>query len=360
MEPLKNLIDRKVVEAYSNELSKHLKQFDYVQFENLIINNDWEQRELMNRIQHVADVIHITAQGSFGEIVEGLEKAAMSLPSGFEQIIFPTYVKMYGLDYFDRSMQALELLTQFSTGEFAVRPFIKAFPDKTMIQMRQWSSHKNEHIRRLASEGCRPRLPWGGNLKAFIKDPSPVLVVLEELKNDESLYVRKSVANNLNDITKDHPELVLGTCRRWLSEKNERTSWIVKKALRTLLKRPHPEALELFGYGNVNSIEITELKLQDEIINIGDKLKFSFLVNNQGKNASKLRVEYLIYYKKKSGSSTKVFQISEFELEGNENKEFSKTQAFHHMTTRKLYPGKHKLSIRVNGIVKVEKIFELK
>ncbi|MGB0402573.1 MAG: DNA alkylation repair protein [Salibacteraceae bacterium] len=359
MEPLKNLVNQEIVELYAHELNKHLNGFDSVQFKHLILDKEWGQRELMDRIHHVAYVIQKVSNGSFNDTVEGLEKAAPNLPTGFEQIIFPAFVKLYGLDHFERSMLALERLTQYSTGEFAIRPFIKVFPEKTMKQMLSWSNHKNEHVRRFSSEGCRPRLPWGGNLPNFIKDPEPIFPILKKLRNDESLYVRKSVANNLNDISKDHPETVLRIAECWLKENKKHSSWIVKHALRSLLKQPHPKALELFGYGNVSQIEVTDLTIVQESISIGDSLKFSFSLSNLGKQKSKLRVEYLIDYKKKLGSSAKVFQISEFELEGNSKRTFTKTQSFKDMTTRKHYPGIHNLSIRVNGVIKVLKTFEL-
>jgi 3-methyladenine DNA glycosylase AlkC len=294
----------------------------------------------------------------FDKAVAILEKVAPKNPAGFEQLIGPTFVEFYGLEHFERSMLALSRLTRFSTGEFAIRPFIKKWPKKTMEQMKEWSRSEDEHIRRLSSEGCRPRLPWGGNLNVFIENPTPVLKLLEGLKNDSSLYVRKSVANNINDISKDHPQLVLDTCTRWLGQNHEHAQWIVKKALRTLLKRADPDALQLFGYGNPKFISVGGL-MADMNVRIGERLNFECIIRNQSKKIQKCRIEYLIEYQKKSGKSTKVFQFMESELKPEEVRRIKKYQPFHDMTTRKHFPGKHKLFIRVNGVVLSECSFEV-
>ncbi len=350
MEPLKNLINQQLVEEYANELAKNLRDFSKSQFLHFILTSDWEQRELMDRIQHVADAIHEATVGSFDEIVSGLEKSAPNLPSGFEQIIFPAFVKKYGMEHFDRSMLALERLTVYSTGEFAIRPFIKAFPEKTMAQMSKWSEHDNEHVRRLSSEGCRPRLPWGGNIKLLIEDPDPIFPILKKLRNDESLYVRKSVANNLNDISKDHPETVLRIGKCWINENKKNSTWVVKRALRTLLKQSNPKALELFGFDSPDRIKLKDFSLSSNVVSIGSAFTFDFKLVNTSEQPKKLRVEYLVDFKKKHGSAKKVFQISEFDLPARSFKNFTKAHSFKELTTRKHYVGSHSLCIRINGV----------
>jgi len=351
VEPLKNLVNKELIEANAAELEKQLSQFNAKKFKTHVLNTEWEQRELMDRIHCVAEAIQLSAEGSFNEVVTGLEKAAPNLPSGFQQIIFPAYIKLFGLEHFERSLMALECLTQYSTGEFAIRPFLKAYPEKTMAQMLEWSKHKNEHVRRFSSEGCRPRLPWGGNLPDFIKDPELIFPILKNLRNDESLYVRKSVANNLNDISKDHPKTVLRIAECWLNENKQNSTWIVKHGLRSLLKQAHPKALELFGYGNPKAIEIIGLELSTHKPAMGDTFQFQFELNNPKGKHQELRLEYLIDFKKKNGSSKKVFQLSEFVLGGNSSKSFVKKHSFQELTTRKHYPGIHMLSIRLNGLV---------
>ncbi|MBC8080209.1 MAG: hypothetical protein H7X86_07675 [Gorillibacterium sp.] len=164
-------------------------------------------------------------------------------------MFFSDFVAIYGQEdaQWELSMLALERFTQRSSAEFAIRPFLLRNPGRVMGQMEIWSQHPNEHVRRLSSEGCRPRLPWGVSLPMFKRDPTPVLSILEHLKADPSLYVRKSVANNLNDIAKDHPGVVLETVRCWKGV-DPKTDWIIRQGCRTLIRKADPEVLTLFGY----------------------------------------------------------------------------------------------------------------
>ncbi|MCC5940210.1 MAG: DNA alkylation repair protein, partial [Balneolaceae bacterium] len=215
-------------------------------------------------------------------------------------------------------------------------------------QMLNWSRHHHSHVRRLASEGCRPRLPWAMALPRFKKDPAPILPILENLKDDPSEFVRRSVANNLNDISKDHPKLVLEIGKRWIGADVNRDK-IIKHACRTLLKSGDVRALELFGFLEPSDIEILHFEC-DSSVNMGKHLKFSFIVKNGGKKRSKVRIEYGIDYMKSNGSTNrKIFQISETVLKSGESKEFMRTQSFKKLTTRKHYPGRHALAILVNG-----------
>ena len=217
-----------------------------------------------------------------------------------------------------------------------------------MKQMLRWSKHKNHHVRRLASEGCRSRLPWSMALPAFKKDPSLILPILERLKQDESEYVRKSVANNINDISKDNPELVKEVAGRWLGN-NKQTDWIVKHGCRTLLKQGDPDALQLFGFVPGQDVILSGLKLDRKSIEIGDNLFFSFALSSQRSTLGLLRIEYAIDYMKSNGShSRKIFKISEGDVQ-TKNKDIQRKQTFKEMSTRRHYPGKHFLAVIVNG-----------
>ena len=149
------------------------------------------------------------------------------------------FVSEHGLGHFEASMRAQYLLTQRFTAEFSIRHFLERHPEATLAKLRQWAKDPSHHVRRLVSEGTRPRLPWAMRLRAFQKDPAPVLELLELLKDDESLYVRRSVANNLNDIGKDHPELLVATCERWSRGASAERQWILRHALRSAVKRGH-------------------------------------------------------------------------------------------------------------------------
>lgn len=170
----------------------------------------------------------------------------------------------------------MEEFTKSSSSEFVIRHFINNYPN-TMNKMLEWSKSSNYHVRRLSSEGCRPRLPWAIGLPIFQRDPSLIIPILDNLKLDSEMYVRKSVANNINDISKDNPDIVIDLCKKWLKEyeNNENLWWIVKHGLRTLLKQGNKEALNIFGYESFDTYVVNNF-IFDKKVKLGDKLNFSF------------------------------------------------------------------------------------
>ncbi len=350
-EPFKNYFNEKLVEELADSISVIHKKFDKKKLMKTVFDNEWEERELKDRMRHITNSLSETFNMEYVDSLKILRQVADDF-EGFTSIMFADYVEVYGLDNFKESIQALEQFTKKSSSEFAVRPFIIKYPDKMMKQMLKWSKSKNHHVRRLSSEGCRPRLPWAMGLPEFKKDPAPVLLILENLKNDESEYVRKSVANNLNDISKDHPELVLKIAKEWYGKTKE-TDWIVKHACRTLLKKGNKEALKLFGVSKSVASEVTRLKMDESKVKIGSITNFSFDVKLKEKKAQKLRLEYKVHYVNASGGiSQKIFKISEVELQPGEVKSYKKKLSFKDLTIRKHYPGKHLLMIIVNGVEK--------
>jgi 3-methyladenine DNA glycosylase AlkC len=224
--------------------------------------------------------------------------------------------------------------------------------------MLQWTEHPDPHVRRLASEGCRPRLPWSMALNDFKKDPAPILPILYALRADESEYVRNSVANNLNDITKDHPQLILSIAQEWYGS-HPGTDWILKHACRSLLKQGHPKALALFGFGQLAGVQLQNLTLHPTEITMGQDLTFSFTLLNNSTEPQKIRLEYGIDFVKANGSrTTKIFKISE-KIIGSGQLEVTKTHRWREITTRVHYAGEHRLSIRVNGVELAEALFHL-
>ncbi|WP_219712683.1 DNA alkylation repair protein, partial [Clostridioides difficile] len=292
----------------------------------------------------------------YKEALSILEKSVTGFYFAF---FFPDFVEVYGQDdiNWDLSISALERNTEYWSSEFAVRAFIIKDEERMMAQMRKWSKHKSEHVRRLASEGCRPQLPWGQAISKFKKDPTPVLPILEQLKTDTSTYVQKSVANNLNDISKTHPDLVISIAKDWYG-KNKSTNWIVKHGCRTLLKKGNRDVLALFGYDDTTSINIQDFTLETTSISIGENLTFSFKI--LAKKATKTRLEYGIDYIKSNGKkSRKIFKISEVSLKENEKKSYMKKHSFADVSVRKHYPGIHSIAIIINGIEKDKLDFEL-
>ena len=215
--------------------------------------------------------------------------------------------------------------------------------------MEKWSRDDNEHVRRLASEGCRPRLPWSFKLTALIADPSPVVKILENLKADPSLYVRKSVANHLNDITKDHPAWVLEGIDGW-DLANPHTAWIAKRALRTLIKKGDRRALAVIGAGARAKIRLDSFTAAPRRIRLGDDITLGCRIVSTAKAPQKLVVDYAIHYVKRSGAaSEKVFKWKEATLAPGEVLSLAKRQRIRDFTTRKHHAGEHRVELTVNG-----------
>lgn len=355
-EPLKNMFSEELIVALSSELKLVYQEFNSEAFCNSVFCDGWEQKELKERMEHISVQLREYLPENYSDAVEIL-KAVSSQSCGFAYMSLPGFVELYGLDEFEVSISALEHFTRHSSSEFAVRPYIRKYPGRMMAQMEKWAESDNHHVRRLASEGCRPRLPWAGALPEFKKNPEPVLRVLEKLKNDESEYVRRSVANNLNDISKDNPQLIIGLAGRWIGN-NPETDKLVKHACRTLLKQGHPEVLDLFGFAGTDHLVIEDLKVQKSV-HMEECLDFSFVLKSQENSLGNVRIEYAIAFMKKNGNqSRKLFKISESDYSVRE-KAIKKRHSFRSITTRKYYPGLHGLAVVVNGKELAYDSFEL-
>jgi len=353
-EPLKYIYNDKFFSEYTEILEKVLKDFQKEKFLSDIFGNKWETLELKARMRRISTVLkkHLsedfkTATHQIFKIIEILKTDENS--QSFEYMFLPDYIELYGLNDYETSVLALEEITQFTSCEFAVRPFIVKFPDKMMKQMLLWSKHDNLDVRRFSTEGCRPRLPWAMALPDFKKDPTVILPILENLKNDSSDYVRNSVANNLNDISKDHPELVIGIVKKWKG-KTKDTDKLVKHASRTLLKAGNQEIMEIFGFGSIENLKVTNFQTTTPRVKVGTFLDFSFDLHNTAKTPSKVRLEYAIYYQKANGTLTKkVYKISEKDYKENSISHITKRQSFKLISTRKFHPGLHQVAIVLNG-----------
>jgi 3-methyladenine DNA glycosylase AlkC len=337
------------INAMAEIISGVYKEFDSESFKTLIYDDTWDSLELKEKMRHTTKCLQKVLPQSYPEAVEILKKAASKI-KGFEAMSLPDFAEVFGMDeeHWEISLDALGVFTKYSSSEFGIRPFLDKDPERTMDYMSKWAEDDDHMVRRLASEGCRPRLPWAMALPKFKKDPSLILPILEKLKNDPSETVRRSVANNLNDISKDNPDLMLDLCESWFG-KSKDTDWIIKHACRSMMKAGNKRALILFGFADPGHIEIREFKLESETVNMGDDLHFSFDLVNPGKSDSKLRVEYAVYFMKANGKqSKKVFKITENTYKSGTHS-FKKKHSFKNLTTRKHYPGEHKVSIIING-----------
>lgn len=361
-EPIKDGINRESLRESAVLIQSIYAPFPVEEFIESTIDDTWEGLELKARWRQITLKLGKYLPEDYKEALAVLDEVAERYSAGVSimGLSFPDFIEVYGQDddYWEVSMAALARYTVYWSAEFAVRPFIIQQEERMMAQMLSWSKHDNEHVRRLSSEGCRPALPWGQALRSFKKDPSPVLPILEQLKTDDSAYVRKSVANNLNDISKTHPDLVATLAKDWYGE-DERSDWIVKHACRTLLKKGNRDVLSLFGYGDTESIRVNNLSLGSMSVDIGEVLIFSFAIESAV--ATKVRLEYGIDYVKANGKrNRKIFQISELSLKKNEKREYTKKHSFANLSTRKHYPGTHSITLIVNGEERGTLDFELR
>ena len=354
-EQLKNLYSKEFIKKLANRLFLIFTNFEKEDFVNSIFDTSWQNLELKQRMRHIAITLNKYLPLSYKKQLEILKEVKKDF-TGLEAMIFQDFVEVFGLDDFDESMKALEVFTQDASSEFAIRQFILKYEEQTMNQMKIWAKSSNEHLRRLSSEGCRPRLPWAISLPKFKQNPTKALEIIELLKNDKSLYVRKSVANNLNDISKDNPQLVIKFVKENLGSTKE-LDWICKHASRTLLKKGDKQILELFNFDKSHHINLIDF-CYDKSVNIDENLSFSFEINSD-ENIGSIRVEYVIYYLKSNNiHNKKVFMISQNEIKSS-SKKFTKKQSFKNMTTRKHYLGKHFIAILINGEEILKKEFYL-
>ena len=362
MKPLKNKLNHELLRKLALDIQSVYNPFQVDAFLKSTMDKTWDGLELKDRVYKVTGNLGTYLPSDYKTAISIIDKVVMNYGTWLDGMawFFPLFVEVYGQDEknWDLSIAALERYTSYASSEMAVRPFIIKHEKRMMAQMYAWSKHENELVRRLACEGCRPALPWAPALNSFKKDPTPVLPILEQLKTDPSPHVRKSVANNLNDISKTHPDLVVKIAKGWYG-KNELTDWIVKHACRTLLKKGNLDVLAIFELNDVISVDVEDFALSAISISIGADLTFSFAVST--KKVSKIRLEYGIDYVKSTGKrSRKIFQISEISLKENMKKSYTKKHSFADVSTRKHYPGIHSITLIANGQERETLDFELK
>lgn len=354
MEPLKNAYNSSFFNAFLQAFKEIQPQIDTPAFLQAIFTEAWEQMELKQRMHHITVVLHSFLSQDFREAIQQIKQLIPILKKhkivgGFEYLFLPDYIATYGTQFLVESMASFETITPFVSCEFAIRPFIMQHPKYVMAKINEWTFHPNLHIRRLASEGCRPRLPWAMALPEFKKDPAVLLPILEKLLNDDSPYVRKSVANNLNDISKDHPLILIEFTEKHYGE-TEKTDWILKHANRNLLKQAEPRILKVFGFGNTTQIDVQNFKLSTQKVALGEHLYFSFDLVNNAKKPLLVRLEYAVYYLKNNRTlSKKIFQIGQKEFPPYSINKIRKKQHFKPISTRKYHFGTHQISVIANG-----------
>ena len=359
MEPLKEMFNKSFYKQFADVISNTDKNFNATAFVKDATHN-LENLELNGRLRNTSLILKKHLSQDYKKALDVLIKATPSLPGGYRALVMPDFVSLYGKDHFDMSMEALKYFTSFGSSEFAIREFLKTDLTKTLKVMNKWAEDKNHHVRRLSSEGSRPRLPWSFKLEEIIKNPKLTTSILEKLKADEELYVRKSVANHLNDISKDNTPYMLQLIKSW-DHTDPNTKWIIKHASRNLIKTGNPDSLAIFSFEKNVKVRIDKFKLSHSEIQLGDELKFEFRVTSEKSTPQKLVIDYAIHYPKSSGNlSRKIFKLKEINLAPVQQLHITKKQLFKDLTTRKHFSGKHEIEIMVNGKILATKSFKLK
>ena len=375
-EPFKNLFNVGVIAEVGSHFARasavHGAEFDEAAFRRTA-GHELDALELKERSRQIESALADYLPADFrlaGEIIGTMldtENDAELAPAGVADgglkgiALMPVadYVAQYGQDHVEQSLALLKEITKRCTSEFAIRPFLVQHPERTLAALGEWARDANQHVRRLVSEGSRPRLPWGMRLSAFVEDPSPVLPLLEALKDDPEEYVRRSVANNLNDIAKDHPDLVAEIAARWLKGASKERSRLVRHACRTLVKQGHPATLAALGFGAAK-VTLEELKVTTPNVQLGEKLCFDAALRSDGDGDQNLIVDYVIHHRKANGeTSPKVFKWKTLTLAAGKTHTATRRHSIKPITTRKYYAGTHFVELQVNGQVMGRESFEL-
>ena len=284
--------------------------------------------------------------GDFGDFIYG--------PYG-------AFVAEYGCNQADLqfSLQALQEMTTRFSAEFPIRTFINAFPKETLAFLQTCTTNKHYHVRRLASEGSRPKLPWAKKVAIDYRDPLPLLTVLY---SDQTRFVTRSVANHMNDISKLDPKLTVATLKRWRAsglQSDKEMRFIIRHSLRTLEKQGNTAALQLLGYGS-QALQVSDFVINTPRVQIGDALEFAVTVRSTALKSQTILLDYHLYFHKANGElAPKTFKIAKTQLAPGEVKTFIKRQPLRPMTTRTLHPGIHAVELQVNGQVYPRKEFTL-
>ncbi|MDT0329149.1 DNA alkylation repair protein [Nocardiopsis lambiniae] len=326
--------------------------------------------ELKDRVMVMAESLRARLPASYPDAVavlvaslgEGLVEGGGMYGQGFHLMAVARFVEEYGVAHPEASLPALVEITRRHTSEFAVRPFLVHHREATLALMRDCALDPDPNVRRFAGEGMRPRLPWARRMTDFVTDPGPVLEVLESLRNDPSAYVRTSVANNLNDVSRDHPDRVLDLAERWLRESpTPETAWTVRHALRTLVKKGDQRALALLGATGGEHVRAEAMGVSPAGLDLGGTLTVRVDLVNADDRPHTVIVDYRVHYVRADGTRRpKVFKWTTVELCAGERRTLEKRHRVRPISTRAHHPGEHLVEVQVNGVIKGAAPFELR
>ncbi|MFW2339597.1 MAG: DNA alkylation repair protein [Acidimicrobiia bacterium] len=359
-EPLKNMVDRQVVAAIAERVGAEAPRFDAESF----VADLWPELtelELKPRFEAIARRLRVGLGDDYREALEVLVRVAQAEPpiEGFAAWPLCTFVELFGVNDPEHSLPAIEHLTKRASCEFAVRPFLRDHWQMTYDKLVEFTSTADEAVRRLASEGSRPRLPWGLRVPRLIEDPRPGLDLLELLRHDPSETVRRSVANHLNDVGKDHPNEVVETVRRWVQEPATDPK-MVSHALRTLVKQGNSEALTVLGFTTEPALEVTAFFVRPDLVGLGDRIELTCELRSTSTESQGLVVDFIIHHVNASGAtSPKVFKWTTLQLDGLQSLSLTKRRMIQNASTRTYNPGQHRVELQIAGEVVAETSFDL-
>ena len=371
-EPFKNFFNTSLIAGMGEHLWKAWPGFDRDAFYSSAVSN-LDALQLKQRSTQITEALAAFLPPDF-EAAAGMLLASLTPDenldvgsavvdsrglAGWAIMPMTHYVGLYGLGHFDLSMTLFKEMTKRFSSEFGIRFFLLERPERTLSVLKTWTTDPNRHVRRLVSEGTRPRLPWTMRLPAFIDDPAPILPLLEALKDDEEEYVRRSVANNLNDIAKDHADLVAEIAGRWLRDAGRDRVRLVRHGCRTLIKQGHRETLKALGYGPP-AAELERLNIVTPRVIFGDALEFDLIVKSTASDPQPMIIDYAIHHRKANGRlAPKVFKWKTTILDPHALLTAKRKHPIREITTRVYYPGTHRLEILVNGVSLGSAPFEL-
>lgn len=356
---LKDILGAQALQAIADAGTAASRHFDSPAF-LAAASDGLDALSIMERVRHIADALKAALPADYPAALEILGAMAPGLTHGFQAMAVTEYVARQGLGDFDRSLEALAYLTRFGTAEFAIRPFLAQDAERTLAAMAGWTGSADEHVRRLASEGARPRLPWAARVPALKDDPTRAMPILEALKGDPSPYVRKSVANHLNDIAKDRPDWLLERLEGWTRDEPG-TAWIVRHGLRTLIKKGDPRALALIGVGHGAQIDVRRFSIEPQVVRLGETIAIAVELISTAPHDQRLVVDYRVHYARAGDrTAAKVFKLRTFELAAGETAALGIRQAIRDFSTRRHHPGRHEVELIVNGRMMATGAFEIR
>ncbi len=362
-EPFKNWFDDEAVQWIAGLVSAVHPDFDSVAFAD-VASTGLDRLELKARVAQISAALGGHLPPAWPEAL-GVMMAALpeALPDASEVSsnvrLWPLLhlVETQGLDHPEASLDALPELTKRFTAEFAIRPFLLAHPEAVWPRVLRWTADPDPHVRRLCSEGTRPRLPWGIRLTDAVANPTRGLQVLDRLVDDPELYVRRSVANHLNDVSKDHPQRAVATARQWLAQPSAERRWVVKHALRSLVKAGDADALDVLGFGPPEAT-VRSIGVAPDPGRIGEAVQLSAQVVAGA--SQRWLVDWVVGSPKANGElSRRVVKGSQCQVTAGEVVELSQHLSLKPVTTRVTRPGRWRVGIQVNGQLLGEVTFEV-